>query len=191
MKVIVILSLSCLFSFNSFSQKISNKDSLIFALTKQVLTSIKNRDFKKFASYIHPAFGVRFSPSAYIDTSTDIKLTSTQFINAVIKKTKINWGTYDPSGDTIFLTITDYFKEFVYDVNFLNAEKSSVNKIINEGNTLNNLNSIYHNCDFSESYFSGFEKKYGGMDWRSLRLVFKKYNNRYFLIGVIHDQWTI
>jgi UDP-N-acetyl-2-amino-2-deoxyglucuronate dehydrogenase len=30
-----------------------------------------------------------------------------------------------------------------------------------------------------------------GMDWRSLRLVFEKKNDIWYLVGIIHDQWTI
>jgi (p)ppGpp synthase/HD superfamily hydrolase len=29
------------------------------------------------------------------------------------------------------------------------------------------------------------------MDWRSLRLVFEKKNDIWYLVGIIHDQWTI
>ncbi len=29
------------------------------------------------------------------------------------------------------------------------------------------------------------------MDWCSLRLVFEKWGAQYYLVGVVHDQWTI
>jgi len=29
------------------------------------------------------------------------------------------------------------------------------------------------------------------MDWRSLKLVFKKYEDRFYLVGIIHSEWTI
>ncbi|HEV8269657.1 MAG TPA: hypothetical protein VGQ04_00050, partial [Chitinophagaceae bacterium] len=70
-------------------------------------------------------------------------------------------------------------------------EKRSVNKFIGAGNSLNNLEMVYKNCDFTESNFSGFDKKYEGMDWKTLRLVFKERNKRFYLIGIIHDEWTI
>jgi len=89
------------------------------------------------------------------------------------------------------MTLNDYMQKFVYDVDFVKPEKQSVNKSIGGGNSLDNLELIYKNCDFTESYFSGFEEKYGGMDWRSLRLVFKKRNGKFFLVGIVHDKWTI
>lgn len=168
-----------------------NKDSLILAFTKQILTSIKNKDFKSFANFIHPTLGVRFSPYAYIDTKKDIKFTPDNFLEQVNLQNKFDWGSYDGRGDAISLTIAEYFTQFVYNADFLKAHKRSVNKMIGGGNSLNNLETIYTGCDFSESYFSGFDKKFEGMDWCCVRLVFKKYKEKYYLVGIVHDQWTI
>jgi hypothetical protein len=180
-------------SFNDSSQIVTiiNSDSLISTLTKQVLTSIKNKDFKKLPDFIHPTLGVRFSPYAYIDTTSDLKFTANNFYDQIKKQNKFNWGGYDGSGDTILLTIEDYFSKFVYNADFLNAEKTSLNKMIGGGNSLNNLETVYKGCNFSESYFSGFDKKFDGMDWCCLRLVFKKNLEKFYLVGIVHDQWTI
>ncbi|MBK8311687.1 MAG: hypothetical protein IPL04_13125 [Chitinophagaceae bacterium] len=42
-----------------------------------------------------------------------------------------------------------------------------------------------------KAIFPGSIKKFDGMDWRSIRLVFKIKDGKYFLVGVIHDEWTI
>jgi hypothetical protein len=41
-----------------------------------------------------------------------------------------------------------------------------------------------------EFFFPGFEKKYDGLDFRALRLVFRIENKNPYLVGVVHDQWT-
>jgi hypothetical protein len=41
-----------------------------------------------------------------------------------------------------------------------------------------------------EYYFPGFDPQYGGMDWRSLRLVFSDHGGTWYLAGIIHDEWT-
>lgn len=79
----------------------------------------------------------------------------------------------------------------MYNADFLHAPQTSLNKMIGGGNALNNLTTIYKDCVFTEHHFSGFDEKYGGMDWCSLRLVFKSYNNNMYLVAVVHDQWTI
>jgi len=50
---------------------------------------------------------------------------------------------------------------------------------------------VYENPIIVEYYFPGFKAKFGGMDWKSLRLVFEKYKDNWKLRGIIHNQWTI
>lgn len=168
-----------------------NTDSLLAALNTEVLSLIKHKDYNALSRYAHPVEGIRFSPYAFVDTGGDIKL-SAKTLAAQAKKTdSLSWGNYDGSGDNIRLSFQDYFNRFVYNADFLNAEQVSINKMIGGGNSLNNLTAAYPGADFTENYFSGFDPKYGGMDWCCLRLVFKKQGNKYYIIAIIHDQWTI
>jgi hypothetical protein len=168
-----------------------NKDSLLFELSNQILTFIKDKNYKKISEYVHPTLGVRFSPYAFVDTTLNVKLTAVSLMEQIQKQNKLTWGNFDGSGDSIRLTIQEYFNRFVYNADFVNAEKRSHNKVIGKGNTISNLENIYKDCDFTESYFPELDKKFEGMDWCSLRLVFKKFNNQYYLVGIVHDQWTI
>lgn len=168
-----------------------DSDSALVQLSNKILSIIKNKDYTTLVIYFHPVEGTRFSPYGFIDTTLDVKFSSKNFIENIGTQKKMYWGNYDGSGDSIILTIEKYFERFVYNADFLNAEKTSVNKILGTGNSLNNLQAIYKDALFTESHFSGFDKKYGGMDWSSLRLVYKKYNNSLFLIAIVHDQWTI
>ncbi len=63
-------------------------------------------------------------------------------------------------------------------------------KFIGRSNTSNNNFEIYSNAIIVEFHFSGFDSKYEGMDWESLRLVFEEKDGTWYLIGIIHDQWT-
>ena len=166
-----------------------NKDSLLINLSNQILLSIKSKDFQSFSKFMHPDSGTRFSPYAYI-TTADKKFNRQEFLNAVETNKLIHWGISAGSGDTIRLTVADYFARFVYDVDFIHPEKTALNHFLGGGSSLNNLLEFYGNADFTESYFSGFDKKYAGMDWRTLRLVFTKNKDKYYLVGIVHDQWT-
>jgi hypothetical protein len=172
---------------------IQRKDSVLLRLTDNILRTIKNKNYSALASLIHPVEGIRFSPYAYIDTVRHIKFSSATFIAQVgaSEQDVLLWGEFDGTGDPIKMTLNTYMKRFVYDVDFIKPEKRSVNKFISEGNSLNNLLTVYKNCNFTESHFSGFNEKYGGHDWRTLRLVFKERNKRFYLVGIVHDEWTI
>lgn len=168
-----------------------NLDSLILNLTKQVLISIRNKDYNKFSDFIHPILGIRFSPYSYVDTESDMKFTREKFVKEIKTKKKFIWGTYDGGDESIFLTLTEYLNSLA-DGDYLNAEKTSVNKVIGGiGTNNNNIKKIYPKCDFSESYFSGLDKESNGMDWHSLRIVFKKYEEKYYVVGIVEDKWTI
>jgi hypothetical protein len=166
-------------------------DSLLLNRTIEITTLLDKKEYTLLADFFHPAEGVRFTPYGYIDTAQDIKFTKDQYLAQLKNKSKQHWGSYDGSGDAINLTVEEYFKKFVYDVKFLKPEKLSINKTLGQGNSLDNLSAIYPGASYTESYFSGFDKKYGGMDWRSLKLVFKQKDGQLYLVGIIHGQWTI
>ena len=75
----------------------------------------------------------------------------------------------------------------MYNTNFLNANQTVFNKMIGSGNSLNNLEQVYPNDFFTESYHPGKSE----MDWSCLRFIFKKDGDTFYLIGIVHDQWTI
>ncbi len=167
-----------------------NSDSLVWASSREVLSLLKSKAFLKLSEMFHPVEGVRFSPYGYVDTSTDRVFFAATFIASIQQKQKLNWGNYDGSGDSIVLTTAEYYNKFIYNADFLNAAKTSINKRISAGNSLDNLAKVYPGTNYTEHFFPGFDKKYAGMDWTTLKLVFKFYQGKNWLVGIVHDQWT-
>jgi hypothetical protein len=89
------------------------------------------------------------------------------------------------------LTFAEYFERFIYSADFANPEQIGYNKVLQEGNSINNIPEYYPQAEFVEYHFSGFDPQYEGMDWQSLRLVFEKVDGRYYLVGIVHAEWTI
>jgi len=165
--------------------------SIIEERAMSVLTLIKNYDIDKLADAIHPDKGVRFSPYAYVDVEKDLVFTAEEMKKLADDPKQYHWGYYDGIGDPITLSFSDYHKKFIYDVDFVNAEQVGYNKTLGFGNTINNSFEVYKNSIIVEYYFSSIDPRYEGMDWRSLRLVFEKKGDIWYLVGIIHDQWTI
>lgn len=163
---------------------------MLKTIATKILTTLKARDYKAFAGYFHPTDSVLFSPYGFIATESSKKLTKANFTKLIEERGSVNWGNYDGSGEPIRLTAQKYIEKFVYNADYLQAEKTAYNQIIGKGNSLNNLHEVYPQHPFIEYYFSGFDKKYAGMDWTSLRLVFKLHQGSYYLVAVVHDQWT-
>jgi len=165
--------------------------SIIEERALDVLTAIKNYDMEKLADAVHPDKGVRFSPYGYVEVDNDLVFTAEEVKNLASDSKTYLWGYYDGSGEPINLNFSDYYKRFIYDADFINAEQVGYNKALGHGNTVNNSFDVYKNSIIVEYYFSGLDPKYEGMDWRSLRLVFEKKDDIWYLVGIIHDEWTI
>lgn len=167
------------------------KSKSIESRANDAILALKNKDANKLATLVHPDKGVRFSPYAYVNIEKDLIFTSPQIHGIFADKTKYHWGQYDRSGETIELTFEEYYKRFIYDQDFANAEKVSYNRVIGRSNTTNNSFEVYSDSIIVEYHFSGFDPQYNGMDWRSLRLVFEKEDGVWYLVGISHDEWAI
>lgn len=164
---------------------------ILTTIGTEILIALKAKDYRAFAVYFHPKKGVLFSPYGFIDKPNAQQLSKANFLKIIEEHGSVNWGEYDGSGDPIKLTAQKYLEQFVYNADYLHAQKTSFNQIIGKGNSKNNLKEVFPDSPFLEYHFKGIDEKYDGMDWTSLRLVFEKYQNGYFLVAVIHDQWTI
>lgn len=156
-----------------------------------VVELIKSRDMTGLSQYVHPAQGLRFTPYFYIDTQADQVFTAQEVAGLLQNNQVLHWGNYDGSGDPIDLKFSNYYDLFVYDQDFANAEIIGNNVAIGKGNTTDNIAQAYPNGSFIEFHFPQIDPQYQGMDWKSLRLVFEDLNGTWYLVGVVHGQWTI
>lgn len=157
----------------------------------EVMEVIADEDMSGLSAYIDQTQGVRFSPYGYIDLANHQVFTAAQVPGLMNDPQIFSWGSYDGTGDPIDLSFADYFEDFVYDEDFINPHMIGNNLLIGKGNTLNNIADVYPNGEFVEFHFTGFDPQYEGIDWTSLRLVFEENNGTWYLIGIVHDQWTI
>lgn len=157
----------------------------------EVMRLMKAKDMNALSQYIHPTKGVRFTPYFYTDMEKDKVFTAQQVAGLMQNTEVIKWGAYDGSGEPINLKFSDYYDKFVYDKDFANPQVIGNNVAIGKGNTIDNIAEAYPNGYFIEFHFSQFDPQFEGLDWESLRLVFEEYNNTWYLVGVIHGQWTI
>ncbi len=159
-------------------------------LAAVAVEALRDRDMAGLAALAHPERGVRFSPYAFVSES-DVVLTPAQLQTAMDDPTTYLWGAYDGTGEPILLTFAGYYERFVYSHDFAAAPRVGYNQIIGHGNTINNCFEFYSGAFVVEYHFPGFDPAYGGMDWVSLRLVFQREGDVWYLVGIIHDQWTI
>jgi hypothetical protein len=162
-------------------------EAIIADTARQTILALKERDMQQLARLVHPQQGVVFSPYGFVGEER-LSFKAEQLPGALNDPTIYTWGSYDGSGEPIDLSFDAYFKRFVYSQDFAQAPQIAYNRIIREG---------YHADQFDpnsimvEYHFPGFDPRFEGMDWESLRLVFQQAEQRWYLVGIIHNQWTI
>jgi hypothetical protein len=160
-------------------------------VAEEIVSAMEQKDMETLASYVHRSKGVRFTPYAYVDVEQDKVFTAQEVEGLMADETIYTWGVFDGKGNPIEMTFADYFDRFVYDQDYVNAEEKAVDERLGQGNTLDNSADVYPEGTVVEYHFSGIDPQYEGMDWRSLRLVLEKEDGEWYLVGVIHDEWTI
>ena len=166
-------------------------EQIISRRASQVLLALKNRDMDRLSFYVHTQKGVRLSPYSYVHLNHDLVIEASELRNMLADKRVRNWGIYDGRDDSIRLSFSRYYEQFIYDVDFIKAPQVGYNTIIGRGNMSNNNFQSYPKSIIVEYHFPGFDEKYAGTDWRSLRLVFEEEKGTWYLAAIIHDQWTI
>ncbi|MGE6329368.1 hypothetical protein ACQKCW_02020 [Psychrobacter pacificensis] len=152
--------------------------------------ALANKNFSRIAKDIHPTRGVRFSMYAYVRPESDKVFSRAQYAQYLQQsKIRFTWGERDGSGEPLIIPLPTYLDTWVDGRKFNNVN-ISVNKITNNGNSINNLKDIYQNSDVVEFYYKGSDE-YSGLDWRVLRLVFDEYQGKRYLVAVVNDQWTV
>jgi hypothetical protein len=165
-------------------------EDVVPGLAARLVGALSDRDMTALAPVVHPTKGVRFSPYAYV-RQQDLVFGAPLLDALLADETRYLWGVYDGSGEPIELAFADYYEESVYDQDFANAEAVAYDEVLGRGNTTNNIREFYPHGVSVEYHFSGFDPQYAGMDWVSLRLVFEEWDGAWYLVGLVHDEWTI
>jgi hypothetical protein len=165
-------------------------DPALAMQTNAVIQALRDQDMEKLSTFVHPDKGVRFSPYTYV-SDQDQLFHAGQVRNLWADPTVYHWGIFDGSGEPIRLSFPLYFTRFIYDNDFARPAQIGFNQEIGSGNTINNIRLFYPNAQFVEYHFPGQDPQYGGLDWKSLRLVFEEKEGVWYLVGVVHDEWTV
>ncbi len=179
------------------ARQVGNVSDPIAARAAQAILAVRDHDLVELAALVHPVKGVTFSPYTYVRPlqgapgEADLVFSPAQLRDLWGDPAVYHWGMYDGSGEPIDLTFQEYYARFVYDVDFAQPEVLGFDETIGRGNTINNIAEVYPNGVTVEYHFEGFDPQYDGLDWRSLRLVLEESEGVWYLVGIVHDEWTI
>lgn len=178
------------------AQSLSSKkaEEIIASRARKVILALRDRNMTRLSEFVNPTAGLRFSPYNYVrvEKNGDRVFNRRQVTGLFADRKKYLWGEDDSSGDPIRMTFARYYRHFVFDHDFSRAKQVTYNGETRGGGTIiSNIREVYPQAIVVKYHFDGFEEKYGGMDWKSLWLVFEKKGNGWYLIGIVHGEWTV
>lgn len=182
--IIIIFFISVL----SFSDSLQNSFLELKKIDKEVIKSLQEKDMNTLSKYAHPKKGILFAPYSDIMNYGHLILKKKELVKTYNKNEVLYWGTYDATAEPIDLTFNEYYDKFIYNGDFISYEPN-YDSIMGTGNTLEDTDVFFPDSIVVEYYISGPEDN--ELDWKSLRLVYELYKGRYYLAGIIHNQWTI
>lgn len=154
-----------------------------------VIKLIKKRDISALSKYAHPKKGIMFSPYSDLKNNDNQIIEKKELVKIYEKNEELVWGEYDGTGARILLTFDNYFDRFIYDEDFIEYEPN-YDSIMGTGNSIENMNSVFPYAR-SVEYYTPSTEEYAYMDWKSLRLLYEIYRGKYYLVAVVHNEWTI
>ncbi|MDD4511325.1 MAG: hypothetical protein PHY23_10535 [Oscillospiraceae bacterium] len=167
------------------------RGTTVVKLACEAVERMKQKDYKGLSDLIHPEKGVLFAPYSTVDPEVNLTFQAKDIAEMAGNHEKYIWGMLDGKGTPIEMTMEEYFKAFVFNVDYTTAPEIGVNQILNTGNSLENVLQVYQDGTTIEFHIPSVHSEMEGMDWCSLKLVFEPYGNTYKIVAMVHSQWTI
>ena len=166
-----------------------SSDSLA-QLAFQVASTIKSGDYDKLSDFVHPDYGIVFSPYATVSLSSNRWFTADQVADFDKNSEQYVWGLTNDGGEPMQMSVSDYFSRYVFNYDYTLAPLVGINYIVRSGNSVENIMDAFPGSQFVDLCYPGSSES-ENQDWSTLRLVFENYNGQLMLTAIIHSEYTI
>lgn len=168
----------------------TSDNTLLLERAGQVLEALKQEDYSALSLLVHPQYGVTLTPYSTVDRSRDNVLSQEQTAKLAGDDRLYTWGLSVGSGEPIRCTAEDYFARYVFNADYTEAPQVGIDTVLISGNALENTADAYPQGRFVEYHFPSIDPALEGFDWCSLKLVFEPWDNNWYLVGMVHGEWT-
>lgn len=160
---------------------------------QSALSALEHANYTKLAEVSHNPTVVQFLPYIYeLGEVRSVSFGKAELSDLMEQQTALVWGTYDGSGEPIKLTPREYHDTFVYDVDYATI---TVAKLLDgeAAHSARGLRSVVKHFAGSSFVLYRYEGTPSAAynDWKALLLVFHKFDDQWFLIGIGHGEKTV
>ncbi|HET8567803.1 MAG TPA: hypothetical protein VFM93_02310 [Candidatus Limnocylindria bacterium] len=164
-------------------------EAAIRGRAKDALAALRAKDLARFASFVHPAKGVRFTPYTFVQPGKDVVLSRAAVAKGLADPQRYLWGYTDGKGDPMDWTLGEFFERHLWTRDYAAAPVTLFDHYPEvRGNKFDNTQKAYPGGHTVEQYFPA---RPNTLDWSGLRLVFERDGGEWYVVGAIHDEWTI
>lgn len=171
------------------ARQIGSTNLAIADTALEALIALREQDFERFAKLVHPELGVRFVPQTWIEETNPV-FSAEQLPTLLDDPTLYEWGSNFASDEIITMTFRDYYAKHIFPNDYLFADAIGYDSNILLGGMIDNSTEFYADAHFVEYHFDGFNADYGGLDFRTLRIVLAPHDNTYAVVAVVDNTWT-
>ncbi len=154
----------------------------------EVLEALARRDFEALAKFVGKE-GLAVSPYVMLHARS-VRLSRAEVAGCARDKRVRHWGELDGTGNPIETSCSRYFDEFVWNADYRQADEVLYNEPRRRGNDINNNHDFAPGGIVVELHIRG-RSGLMELDWKSLRLIFRKGEQGLSLIAITRDVWTI
>jgi hypothetical protein len=177
-----------------------NREELLVSRADEAIQALHDNDWQRLSELVHPDRGLLLSPYAYVEIDEAVVLSPSE-VEAIESDDSVRmFGYTDGEGAPIEKTSEAFITNRLLDRDFSDAHRGEPGEVIGRGNTLNNVPDVFRRSDDAQQndeevnfveYHDPGSDEFDGMDWASLRLIFRFEDGAWYLIAIVRDQWTI
>lgn len=127
---------------NEEVQETAADEEQLRAYADLIVGASDNKDFEQLSTFVHPGKGVRFSPYVIIEEKEQQIFGAEQMCAFSYNDELYDWGTDDRTGNTIRLTPSEYYHDYLYIRDFKESDKIHVNDMEAGGNRRMNVEEV-------------------------------------------------
>ena len=163
-----------------------NPQSEALLLAYDAAETLRDGDFEALAELVHPKLGLVVTPFSTVNLSSDRWFTAEETA-ALGRDTKSYiWGVDPVTGNVIELPAAEFFAKYIYDHEYASASVAGINTVVQQGNALENVASVFPDAVFVDLHEPGQDG-----NWSTLRFVFEESEGDLRLVALIHSAYTV
>lgn len=160
------------------------------ARAAEVVAALRDKDFAKLSMLAHPDQGIRFSPYAFVDVQKHVRLDRATIARGFTNPQRYLWGHTDGRGAPMDWTFEEFYTRQLWDRDYSKATMIAIDTRQQSGNSLDNSARAYPKAHVVEYHLPSTDPN-TTLDWGSLRIVLEDKGGTWYVVGLIHDEWTI